>query len=120
MMAAEGYTPTGQAVKRPSICHSCKREVVWCVLERKKQPLDYLGVSSRAGDVALEPELFARPDGSHELVRATFSGTGTSYRRHIESCPDADKWRLHWMTKNKNKREAAQRAHSTIERKKTR
>lgn len=112
MMAADAYTPTGAARKRPSVCHSCKRAVVWCLLDGKLQPLDHLPPGG--GDVALELELFARPDGKAELVKARkISGVTTHYRRHIESCPDAAKWRDRW-------KRTAERPFSKFDRKKTR
>lgn len=85
------------ARKRPSKCHSCEAVVVWVILEGKRQPLDWLPAGG--GTIALEPELFARGDGD-ELVRARFiSGVTTHYRRHIDSCPDAAKWRDKWKTR---------------------
>lgn len=111
-VSGQGYTPTGAAVKRPSKCHSCQATVVWVLLDGKRQPLDY--VADGGGDVALEPELFPRADGSRDLVRARYiSGVTTRYRRHIESCPDAAKWRERW-------KRAAGRPYSKIDRKKTR
>jgi len=111
-VAEQGYTPTGQGKKRPSLCHSCKAVVVWCLLDGKRQCLDFL--EAGGGDVALEPELFARPDGSRELVSARkISGLTTHYRRHIESCPDAAKWRDRWKG-------TADRPFSKFNRKKTR
>ncbi len=111
-VSGQGYSPTGAAVKRPSVCHSCTAAVVWVILEGKRQPLDY--VEAGGGNVALEPELFPRADGSRELVRARFvSGVTTRYRRHIDSCPDAAKWRDRW-------KHSAGRPYSKIDRKKTR
>lgn len=99
--------------KRPSLCHSCKREVVWVLLDGKRQPLDHIG--AELGDVALEDELFPlSPAEGDRLQRATFvSGVRTHYRRHIESCPDAPAWRERWK---KN----APRPFSTVRGKKTR
>lgn len=112
MMTAPTSPAAAAKPKRPSICHSCRRSVMWVILEKKKTPLDVL--EQLAGDVALEPELFARADGSSELPRARFvSGVKTHYRRHIDSCPDADKWRERW-------KRTAPRPYSKIDRKKTR
>lgn len=112
MMAAPTSSAPAEKRKRPSICHSCRRVVMWVILDKRRTPLDVL--EDLAGDVALEPELFARPDGSSELPRALFvSGVKTHFRRHIDSCPDAAKWRERW-------KRTASRPYSKIDRKKTR
>lgn len=97
--------------KRPSICHSCKAQVIWVLLERKRQPIEKCppGV---AGDVALEPE-FVGFESAGGLARAVFVGSSTGYRRHIDSCPDAAKWRDRWKS-------TAERPFSRVERKKQR
>ncbi len=112
MMAAEA-TPPAAKRKRPSICHSCRRPVKWVLLDNKRTPLDVL--EDLVGDVALEPELFPRGDTEGErLERARFiSGVRTHYRRHIDSCPDAAKWRDRW-------KRTADRPYSQIRGKKTR
>lgn len=93
MMAGDGinYTPTAKGKKRASVCHSCAAAVVWCILEGKRQPLDYLPAGG--GNVALEPELFDRIAAEPGLVRARLVDLSTHYRRHMESCPKAGDWR---------------------------
>jgi hypothetical protein len=111
MMAAPATPPEAKR-KRPSLCHSCKRPVKWVLLEGKRTPLDVL--EELTGNVAIEPELFPRGDGELALERARYiSGVTTHYRRHIDSCPDADKWRDRW-------KRTAERPFSQIRGKKTR
>jgi hypothetical protein len=98
MMAAAAAGDAAAKRKRPSVCHSCKAVVVWVILEGKRQPLDWLPAGG--GDVALEPELFARDDREDGLARARIiSGITTHYQRHIKSCPDAGVWREAWKKK---------------------
>lgn len=100
--------------KRPSICHSCKATVVWVLLDGKRQPLDWLPAGG--GNVALEPELPGVPRAGDQLARArVISGVTTHYRRHIESCPDADKWRATYK-----RRGIAGTSFTRFDRKKTR
>lgn len=110
---AERTTPAAPppAKKSKSECHSCHATVVWVLLEGKRTPLDHL--PDGGGNVAIEPELFPR-EGADHAQRARFvSGVTTHYRRHLDSCPDAAKWRDRW-------KRTAERPYSKIERKKTR
>lgn len=111
-VAVEGYTPTGKGRKRPSVCHYCQAPIVWAYLDKKRQALDYLAAGG--GNVALEPELpgLSRPPA---LVDARIvSGVTTHYRRHIESCPNADEVRQRWKARG------VARSHTKFERKKSR
>lgn len=89
---------TKPSKKKPSVCHSCKRPVLWVILERKRTPLDHV---EGGGDVAIVPELFdylEAPDDRRLPEARYISGLSTRYRRHIDNCPDAAKWRDRWKT----------------------
>jgi hypothetical protein len=109
-MSAAAAAPAKR--KRPSICHSCQAPVIWVLLTGKIQPVETCDAG--VGDVAIELELpgFAGKDGPG-LPHAVFvSGQRTNTRRHIDSCPHADKWRERWKRN-------APRPFSKVERKKT-
>jgi len=113
MMPAPNDAPAVPAKrKRPSICHSCKAPVRWVLLAGKIQPIELCDAG--VGDVAIELELPGFGGDGTALAHAVFvSGARTTLRRHIDSCPDADRWRERW-------KRTAERPFSKIERKKTR
>lgn len=96
MIAVADTTPPAPAKKkRPSECHSCHEPVVWVVLDKKRVPLDFL--EEGGGNIALELDLLPPVPGETHLQRAMFvSGVSTHYRRHIDSCKDAEQWRAGW------------------------
>ncbi len=79
---------------RPPVCHSCGAKVVWA---------RWVGGDANGKIVPIEGE--GRVSLQYPLIRtegikprAQKVDLPTKYRRHIETCPQADAWREKWKT----------------------
>jgi hypothetical protein len=77
---------------RPAICSACKAKVTWATFpDGVKRPID--NCTDGEGSVALQPSL---PGIGGRIEARIVSGVRTSYRLHLDTCPQAHVYRNRW------------------------